>query len=194
MIFCEIDMTDYTPRLCGTDFAGVVGIGLIDDYEEPSTTDLQDPDFWIEKLSEANKKYHVIRNTRGQYQDIQPIEEEDLVGYLVTGVNHTATIDVPEVKENRDFWEAVKLKNWKLCLITSGDLLLYIDKPVTFIPKIVNPKGIKDAAYFQVEMKWADLSNPYILEAPEGIFTGAPLEIDETTDGIFDYTFDETFG
>jgi hypothetical protein len=77
-----------------------------------------------------------------------------------------------------------------LCLITSGGLMYYIDKPVSFYPHINNPRSIKQSAFFQVDMKWYDFSNPIILNAPEGIFSGniAP----EILTGGFDYTLDFT--
>lgn len=193
MIFLDETISDYTTRDCGIDFAGVVGIGLINIYQDPDPEDLSDPDFWLGKLEQSPRKYFVIRNTRGEYANPDLITEEDLVGYLVTGANHSAVIDAPGIKENREFWNEVKNHNWKLCIVTAGGLLYYIDKPVSFYPKIVNPKSIKSDSFFQVQMKWMDLSNPFIVDAPEGIFTGIMPEIDPG-DGVFDYTFDETFG
>jgi hypothetical protein len=191
MTFCEVDIADYTPRACGIDFAGIVGIAIIDFYEDPSVDALSSREFWESKFMQSPRKYHVIKNTRGGYQDADVSYDEDLVGYLVTGVSHQAVIDVPEVQENRDFWEAIKQNTWKLCLVTSGGLMYYVDKPVTFVPKIMNPRSVKEAAFFQVEMKWLDISNPYILEAPEGVFFGSS-PLDEIS-GVFDYTYDDTF-
>jgi len=192
MIFLDETISDYTVRDCGIDFAGVVGIALINVYEDPDIEDLADPEFWVTRLSSTPQKYFVIRNTRGEYANPEVITEEDLVGYLVTGANHSAMIDAPGLKENYLFWNEVKNHNWKLCIVTSGGLMYYIDKPVSFYPKIVNQKSIKGEAFFQVQMKWMDLSNPFILEAPDGIFTGIMPVIDGV-DGVFDYTFDYTF-
>jgi hypothetical protein len=190
MTFCDTDIADYTIRNCGNDFAGVIGIGIISDYENPTEEELEDPDFWTAKIIETPLKYWAIRNTRGQYDQTDLIEEEDLIGTTVTGAKHNAIIDVPEIQENRNFWDAIMRHNWKLCLITSGGLMYYIDKPVSFYPHINNPRSIKQSAFFQVDMKWYDFSNPIILNAPEGIFSG---NIPITGDGIFDYTFDLSF-
>jgi hypothetical protein len=190
MTFCDSDIEDYTIRTCGNDFAGVVGIGIINVYESPTTEELEDPEFWTTKLVASPLKYWAIRNTRGQYDQADLIEEEDLTGPIVTGATHSAVVDVPEVQENRLFWDKIQRHNWKLCLVTSGELMYYIDKPVSFYPKIVNPKSAKQSAFFQIGMKWYDFSNPVIMNAPEGIFTGIYTPIG---DGIFDYTFDLSF-
>lgn len=193
MTFCDYDIDDYTPRNCGIDFAGIVGLGIIHVDENPSGNELQDVEFWENKTSQTPLRYWAIRNTRGEYQGGDPIYEEDLIGYLATGANHLVTIDVPEVQENRDFWDAIVRQNWKIVLVTAGGLLYYVENPVSFYAKINNPKGIKTAATFQVTMKWTGLSNPYIYPEPEGVFTGLiPDEIAESF-GVFDYTYDETF-
>ncbi len=190
LTFCDTQLSDYTVRNCGTDSAGIIGIGIINDYEDPSNSDLEDPTFWINKIVETPLNYWAIRNTRGQYDQVDVIEEEDLIGTTVTGATHSATIDVPEVQENRSFWDAIQRHNWKLCLITSAGLMYYINKPVSFYPHINNQKSIKQSAFFQIDMKWYDFSNPVILNAPEGIFSGITPIIG---DGIFDYTFDLSF-
>src|SRR5690606_22985992 len=121
------------------------------------------------------------------------VEEEDLIGYLVTGATHEAVIDVPGLKDNYAFWDRIQKSNWKICLVTSGGLMYYINKPVSFYPKINNPKSTKSEAFFQVQMKWQDFCNPIILNEPEGIFHG-DIPVISDGEGIFDYTFDYTFG
>jgi hypothetical protein len=189
MNFCDPTISDYLMRNCGTDFAGLAGLGLIHMRENPSLDSLQDPEYWEERLSEPQWKYCVVRNTRGEYEDIEVIEEEDLIGISVTGAIHSAVVEIPDLQINRDFWNGVQYKNWKICLVTAGKLMYYIDKPVTVYPKINNARSIKANAFFEVHLKWYDFSNPYILDAPYGIF------FDEATvpDGIFDYTFDPSF-
>lgn len=188
MNFCEVDIEDYNVRACGIDFAGIVGIGLIGIDETPEETDLEDPAFWVGNLS--NGKYFVIRNTRGEYDGGQVIEEEDLTGTVVTGAEHLATIDSTALIENCDFWNAVQSKFWKIVLVTSGGLMYYVQNPVTIYTKVVNLKAINTQGFYQSELKWYDFSNPVILNAPEGIFFGIEPIISE---GIFDYTFDYTF-
>jgi hypothetical protein len=190
MTFCDTDIEDYTIRTCGNDYAGLIGIGIISDYEDPTNEELEDPDFWSAKIVETPLKYWAIRNTRGRYDQVDVIEEEDLIGTTVTGAIHNAVIDVPEVIENRNFWDAIQRHNWKLCLVTSGGLMYYINKPVSFYPHIVNPKSVKQSAFFQVNMKWYDFSNAVILTTPEGIFSGNILP--EVVLSGFDYTLDFT--
>jgi len=192
MIFCEETILDYVTRTCGVDFAGIVGIGLINIYEDPSEEDLADPEFWANEVAQDTKKYFVIRNTRGEYLNPEAIQEEDLIGWINTGAQHSATIEVNNVKDNRDFWDWVKNHNWKIVIATGGGLLFYIDKPVSIYAKIVNGKSIKSESFFNVQMKWQGLSNPVILETPDGIFSGdSYLPI---SDSVFDDTFDDTFG
>lgn len=189
MNFCDIDIEDYTIKNCGIDYAGIIGLLIIHQSENPSLSDLSDPEYIATRLAEPDKKFFLIRNARGQYEDIEPIEEEDLEGLRVTGATHTATIEVPDLKPNRDFWDEIQRFNWKIGILTSGGLMYYVDKPVSFYPKINNQRGIKTAAFFEVVMKWYDLSNPYVLPEP---FDGQePLP--DPDGGIFDYTFDFTF-
>lgn len=192
-MFCDPQLPDYTIRNCGIDFAGVVGLGIINIHENPTDEDLEDPEFWAAKFADPKIKYWGIRNTRGEYSGGEQIEEEDLIGSVVTGANHEAIIDVPGLKENYIFWDEIQKSNWKMCLVTSGGLMYYINKPVSFYPKISNPKSIKSQAFFQVQMKWQDFSNPIILNEPEGIFAG-DIPVISDGEGIFDYTFDYTFG
>lgn len=191
MIFCDVTIPDYNTRTCGIDYAGIVGIGIIDRDENPTLSDLETPEFWASRTSEPNLKYWVIRNTRGEFQSSEPEHEEDIVGYQLTGARHSAVIESPDIKETRDFWEKIMRNHWKLCLVNSGGGMFYVDRPVSFYPKINTPKSIKTAAFFQVELKWFSISNPYILDAPEGVFFGDYIPVDGA--GIFDYTFDYTF-
>jgi len=189
MSFCEVDIADYTTRECGIDFAGIVGIGLIGLDENPTIENLEDPEFWTGIVT-TNGNYFVIRNTRGEYAGGETIEEDDLISKTVTGAEHSATIESTALIENFKYWDAIQKKNWKICLVNSGGLLFYIQNPVSIYTKIVNPKAINTVAFFQSELKWYDLSNPIILNAPEGIFYGIEPIVGE---GVFDFTFDASF-
>lgn len=170
MNFCEVDIDDYNNRNCGIDFAGIVGLGLIDQFETPTNEQLQDIQFWFANLD--SEKYFVIRNTRGEYNGSELIEEEDLIGTRVVGANHNAVIDSTALLENCDFWNEVIKKQWKFVMITSGGLMYYVDKPTSIYTKVNNVRSTKAQAYYQSELKWHDFSNPVILEAPEGLFFG----------------------
>jgi hypothetical protein len=191
MSFCEVDIPDYQPRNCGIDFAGVVGIGLIDTYETPTLDQLQEPDFWVSKMSENPAKYYVIRNTRGEYTGGEAIEEDDLMGPIVVGANHQAIIESTGMYENCTFWNVVQKHLWKMVLVNSSGLMFYVDKPINPYTKLNNRRSTKSLAFWQTEFKWHDLSNPYILEAPENIFFGTePLP---ECVSCFDYTLDFSF-
>lgn len=190
MNFCEVDIEDYNPRNCGIDYAGIVGIGLININESPTEGNLEDPDFWLALTNTLSPKYFVIRNTRGEYNGGEVEEEEDLEGTRVVDAKHTAIIESTGIAENWEYWNYILKNYWKICLITSGGLLYYIDKPTSIYTKVNNSKNIKGQAFFQSEMKWSDFSNPVILNAPDGIFYG--LESVLLGGSGFDYTFDFT--
>jgi hypothetical protein len=179
MNFCEVDIEDYSPRYCGIDFAGIVGIGLISDDETPTEEELQSYDFWFNKLSETG--YYVLRNTRGEYNGGEVIEEEDLQGTRVVGADHAMTFDSTAMIENCDFWNEVIKKQWKFVMVTSGGLMYYIDKPTSVYTKVNNAKSTKAQAYYQSDLKWHDFSNPVILEAPEGLFFGIGPDLNSLT-------------
>lgn len=190
MNFCEVDIADYNFRDCGVDFAGIVGLGLIEINQNPTYANLEDPEFWTGVISASSKKYFALRNTRGEYNGGESVEEEDLIGTRVTGAVHIASIDTKGIIENWEYWNIIQKGLWKVCLVSSAGLLYYVDKPCSIYTKVNNQRNQKVQAYYQSEIKWYDLSNPVILNAPEGIFYGIePLPFDR----IFDFTFDYTF-
>lgn len=170
MNFCEVDIEDYSPRYCGIDFAGIVGIGFIDQFETPTNEELESIQFWFNKLEETG--YYVLKNTRGEYNGGELIEEEDLVGTRVVGADHSMTFDSTGMIENFEFWNEIIKTQWKFVMVTSGGLMYYIDKPTSVYTKVNNAKSTKAQAYYQSDLKWHDFSNPVILEAPEGLFFG----------------------
>jgi len=188
MNFCDVDMVDYQFRNCGIDFAGISGMGFINYNESPTNEQLESADFWLSKDGESPLRYFVLRNTRGEYNGGQAIDEEDLTGTRVVGANHSVIIDSTGLYENWQFWNLINKHVWKFVFVTSGGLLYYVDKPSSIYTKINNKKSTKVLAYYQSELKWHDLSNPVILNAPDGLFYG---EFPILTEGlVFDYTLD----
>jgi hypothetical protein len=172
MSFCDVDIEDYHFRECGVDFAGISGMGFIHMDESPTVGELQDADFWTSKVEASPSKYFILRNTRGEYTGGEPIEEEDLIGSRVVGANHLATIDSTGLSENWLFWDLITKHLWKFVIVSSGGLMYYVDKPTSVYTKIMNQRSVKTSAFYQSQLKWHDLSNPVILEAPEGLFFG----------------------
>ena len=167
--FCDSDVPDYVQRECGTDFAGIVGFALIDVDQDPNQATLESSVTWGDTSPQL---YYVIKNTRGEYNGGSPTEEEGFgtESTRVTGADHTATIEVEGLLENRDFWEGVNRRKWKVALVTAGGLMYYISKPVSVYAKINNQRSTKGMAFWSIDLKWQDFSNPEVFTAPDGIF------------------------
>lgn len=170
--FCDSDQPDYVTRDCGTDFAGIVGVALIPLDENPTDEQLESAEWWEEQIEASPSTIHVIPNTRGEYPGGTPTEEEGF-GFentRVTGADHAVTFEVEGLKENRDFWEGANRKKWKPVFVTGGGFLLYVEKPSSVYAKINNQRSTKAMAFWAVDVKWQDFSNPRVLTAPDGIF------------------------
>lgn len=168
--FCEGEIPDYVARECGTDFAGIVGIGLIPTTESPTDEELEDDATWVDASPQV---YYVIQNTRGEYPGGTPTEEEGfgLESTRVTGADHAATVEVEGLAENRDFWEGVNRRKWKVVFVTAAGLMLYVDTSVSVYAKINNQRSTKGMAFWAIDFKWQSFSNPKVLTAPDGVFT-----------------------
>jgi hypothetical protein len=171
--FCDTNVPDYVPRECGTDYAGVVGIGLVATDEEPSDADLENATWWTDGENASPQKIYVIQNTRGEYTGGTPTEEDGfgLENTRVTGADHAATVEVEGLAENRDFWEGANRRKWYVALVTAGGLLYWIEVPCSVYAKINNQRSIKGMAFWAIDIKWQSFSNPKVLTAPEGVFT-----------------------
>jgi len=170
--FCDDNVPDYVPRECGIDYAGIVGIGLIKDEESPSDANLESAAWWEDEIIASPQSVYVIPKTRGEYNGGTPTEEDGfgLQATVVTGADHTATVEVEGLIENRDFWEGVNRRKWKVALITAGGLMYYIDVSSSVYAKINNQRSTKGMAFWGVDIKWQSFSNPKVLNAPDGIF------------------------
>jgi hypothetical protein len=170
--FCDSNVPDYVNRECGIDYAGIVGIGLIKDDQNPTDADLEDDAWWTAEIAASPQSVYVIQNTRGEYNGGTATEQDGfgLQATVVTGADHTATVEVEGLIENRDFWEGVNRRKWKVALITAGGLMYYVDVSSSVYAKINNAKSTKAMAFWSVDIKWQSFSNPKVLNAPEGIF------------------------
>jgi hypothetical protein len=170
--FCNDNVPDYVTRECGIDYAGIVGIGLIKDDQNPTDENLESDTWWTAQISASPQSVYVIPKTRGEYTGGTPTEEEGfgLQDTIVTGANHQATVEVEGLIENRDFWEGVNRRKWKVVLVTAGGLLYYINVSSSVYAKINNVRSTKNMAFWMIEIKWQSFSNPEVLNAPDGIF------------------------
>lgn len=172
-IFCTTDMPGYVAQDCGIERAGIIGVGLIDLNESPTSTNLEDASWWTSQIALSPQVTFVIQNTRGEYNGGSPVEEEGFgkESTQITGADHELSFEVEGLIDNRDFWEGANRRKWKLAIATNGDLLYYISSPVTLYAKIMNPKNIKSGAFWAVTCKWQDYSNPAVYNIPVGIFS-----------------------
>lgn len=172
-IFCTTSVPDYVAQDCGIEQAGIVGVALVDQSENPSESNLENATYWTNELAASPQTHWVIQNTRGEYNGGTPVEEEGFgtESTQITGADHEAMIEVEGIADNRNFWEGVNRRKWKVALVTNAGLLLWIESPVTVYAKIFNPKNIKASAFWQISMKWQSYDNPKVYTAPDGIFT-----------------------
>lgn len=171
-VFCSIDVPDYVQKECGIERAGIVAIALMETDQSPSDANLSSASYWTTVLAASPPTHHRILQTRGEYNGGTPTEEDGFgrESTQVTGADHESILEVEGLLDNRDFWEGVNRKKWKVALITNGDLLYFVDTPATVYAKIMNPKSIKSGAFWTVSIKWQDYSNPRVTEVPDGTF------------------------
>lgn len=170
--FCSIDIPDYVQKECGIERAGIVAIGLIDTDQNPSNDNLSSKTYWETQLAATPPTHFKILQTRGEYPGGTPTEEDGFgrESTQITGADHEMPIEVEGLLDNRDFWEGVNRKKWKVAAVTNGDLLIFIDVPCTVYAKMNVPKNIKAGAFWMVSIKWQGYDNPRIVEAPADIF------------------------
>lgn len=170
--FCSIEIPDYVQKECGIERAGIVAIGLIDTDQNPTNDNLSSKTYWTAQLAASPPTHFKILQTRGEYPGGSPTEEDGFgrESTQVTGADHEATVEVEGLLDNRDFWEGVNRKKWKVAFVTNGDLIIYVDTPVTVYSKINNPRSIKSGAFWMVSFKWQSYDNPQVVEAPADIF------------------------
>lgn len=170
--FCSINVPDYVQKECGIERAGIVAIALMDLDQDPSNANLSSASYWNTVLASSPTTHVKILQTRGEYNGGTPTEEEGFgrEATQVTGADHEATAEVEGLLLNRNFWEAVNRKKWKLVMVTNADLLYYVDAPVTVYAKLVNQRNIKGNAFWGLSFKWQSYDNPIVVEAPVGIF------------------------
>lgn len=158
---------------CGIDQAGIVAVGFIDtSVTTPTKVNLESEGWYTAKLHASPPTLYVATKTRGEYPGGAPTEEDGFgkESTQVTGAKHEATIEFEGIDENRLFVEGINTKKWKMVFITNGGKGIYIDAPVTPYGKLIVPKGILTAAFWQMKLSWQDFANPVVFDQPDNIF------------------------
>ncbi len=171
--FCEVEVPEYVPKECGIERAGIIAVAIIAKNEGFNNNDLETLNWWNNKLDDSPALWFLIQQTRGEYPGGTPTEEEGFgtESTQVTGADHAVPLEVEGLKDNRDFWEGVNRKKWKVVFFTNGGLMFYVSVPVTVYATPNNPKSPKAGAFWKVSFKWQDISNPVILETPTGLLS-----------------------
>ena len=175
-LFCDVDESEYTQKNCGIDFAGIVAIGYIrEDFDQsPDVTvaDLEDEDWWSNRISASPKDAFIGTKGRGEYPKASPTEEDGFgrESSQVTGAAHEVTAEFEGMIENRDFVEFLNSRKWKVAFITNADIGYYVDVPVTVYGAANVPRGIDTGQFWMVSHKWKSLPNPVAFNIPSNIF------------------------
>lgn len=171
-VYCEEDVPDFIPLECGLELGGIVGVGLIYSTESPTTTQLQDAEFWEEQFDVSPQRYWNIPETRGSYAGGTPTEATGYGKNRIrrTGADHEATIQVEGIEGNDDFMNKVnRRKKWHVVFILNGGLMLYA-RDVSIWAKIVVEESITTEARWDMNFKWSSFDIPVVLRAPENVF------------------------
>lgn len=166
-IFCNEESPDWQQQDCGVERAGIVAMVLIDpSVGTPSNANIQSPTYWNTLVNQSPPLAIIIKKTRGEYPRPTVTSEEGFgrESKQNTGADHILNWEVEGLEENRDNFEIINRKKWKQLAITSGDLGLYVDVPVTVDGRENVPKDIKAAAFWMVESAWTDFSNPRVID------------------------------
>lgn len=162
-VFCDELTPDYVQQDCGVERAGVVAVALIDvAVGTPSNANLTNASYWSNLIAQSPPLAHKILKARGEYPRPTVTSEEGFgrESKQNTGADHVVNFEVEGILDNRDFWESVNRKKWKFAFITAGDILHYVDVPVSVDARINNQKDIKGQEFWQVEASWSDFANP----------------------------------
>lgn len=173
-IFCSDNQDDFVQIDCGIDQAGIVAAAFVDeDVATPDRGNLEGKTWWQALLNVSPALCYIATKTRGEYPGGQVTEEDGFgkASVQITGAKHDATLEFEGIDENYPFVEGVNRRRWKLAMVTNGGKLLWVDSPVTVYGKIVLPKGINTATFYQTALKWESYSNPFVCNAPPDIFS-----------------------
>lgn len=172
-LFCGVDDDVFTQKDCGVDFGGLVAVAFIDkDTPSPSTADLESTSWWTDKTGTSPPTVFLVLETRGSYPPASAVEQEGLglSGPQVTGFDHAINFKVEDLKENRDFFENKNRRKYKFAFLMASDILGFIDDPVTVAARADVQEEITSMALWNVDIKWATLSNPFFVDKPANVF------------------------
>lgn len=166
-IFCDELTPDYVQQDCGVERAGVVAGALIDPaVGTPSNANLTSASYWNSLFNSSPPLAHKILKMRGEYPRPTVSSEEGFgrESNQNTGAEHVVNFETEGILDNRDFWESVNRKKWKFAFVTAGDLLHFVDVPVSVDARPNIVKDIKAQEFWMAEAKWSDFANPRVVD------------------------------
>lgn len=169
--FCSIDVPDWVIKECDIERAGIIALGLIDVDENPSKANLESKSYWAGRIGASPQNFFLVQPTRGEYNGGTAVKEDGFgkVVSQTTGADHAFSVEVEGLYDNRDFWEGVNRKKWKVVLFTAADLFFYISAPANVYGTPSNQKSIKAGAFWKVTGDWTDMSNPIVGNTPSSL-------------------------
>lgn len=169
-VFCDTATPEYVQTECGVENAGVVFVGYIDrTVGTPSNGDLVSAAYWNGLTSQSPPLAYFIPKTRGEYARpaVTASEGWGRESNENTSADHTLTFEHEGILANQPFYESVNRKKWKMFFITAGNLLHFVDEPVSIDGRMVDGRDIKLAEFWGVEAKWATMSNPRVVDVED---------------------------
>jgi hypothetical protein len=170
-IFCDSSMEDFQVKACGIDFAGVIGLALLDPSLAVTETNLKSSTWWETTLAASPQLAYLIKNTRGELPAGAVTTEEGFgrEDTQVTGASRSATIEYEGMIENYKATEGANRRKWKLVFFTSGDVAYYVDSPASFFATPVVGRDKKVGQFYQATLSWQNFSNPIPFDAPDNL-------------------------
>lgn len=166
-VFCNTATPEYVQTDCGVENSGVVFVGYVDrTVGTPSNANLASATYWNALTNQSPPLAYFIPKTRGEYArpTVTSAEGWGRESNENTSADHLLTFEHEGILANQAFYESVNRKKWKMFFITAGNLLHYIDEPVSIDGRMVNARDIKGEEIWGVEAKWATMSNPRVVD------------------------------
>jgi hypothetical protein len=166
-VFCDQNTPEYVQQDCGVERAGIVAMILLDEsVGEPPDANIKSQTYWNTLINLSPPMAYLIKKTRGEYPRPTVTSEEGFgrESKQNTGADHLVNFEVEGLEDNRAFWESANRRKWKAGFITAGDLMYFVNEPVTIDVRITNPKDIKAAAFWSGEASWTTFDNPRVVD------------------------------
>lgn len=169
-VFCNTATPEYVQTECGVENSGVVFVGYIDrTVGEPTDVQLASAAYWNALAAQSPPLVFLIPKTRGEYNRpaVTASEGWGRESNENTSADHTLTFEHEGILANQAFYESVNTKKWKMFFITAGDILHFVNEPVSIDGRMVIARDIKGEEVWSVEAKWATIKNPRVVDVDD---------------------------